>query len=158
MPLSRPTPQLTQYSQSYEQDYVLWLDTTAALLRQGNLAAIDLENLLEELESMGRSEKRALESNLVVVLQHLLKYKYQPDKRTKSWLLSIAEHRRRLRNDLEASPSLKRYLNSVFEKCYRDACKQASIETEQPLSVFPEASLFTADETLDEDCLPGEVF
>ncbi|MEO1447163.1 MAG: DUF29 domain-containing protein, partial [Cyanobacteria bacterium J06635_11] len=113
MSLSRFTPQLTHYGQSYDQDYVLWLDTTAALLRQGNFAAIDLENLLEELESMGRSEKRALESNLVVVLQHLLKYQYQPDKRTKSWLLSIAEHRRRLRNDLEASPSLKRYLNSV---------------------------------------------
>lgn len=140
----------------YDRDYSLWLKTTVTLLRQGELTAVDLENLIEELESTGRTEKRAIESNLVVVLFHLLKYKYQPQKRSNSWELSIIEHRRRLRNDLAASPSLRRYLEQVFDQCYRDACKQASIETGLPLNTFPTSSPFTANESLDETFVPDK--
>jgi Domain of unknown function DUF29 len=73
------------------------------------LDEIDVANLLEEIEDMGRSEKRAIESNLVVLLTHLIKYQSQPDQRSSSWRGSIVEHRRRLRNLLRESPSLFSY-------------------------------------------------
>lgn len=69
---------IAQLSTLYEQDYCEWILTTVNLLRQGRFSEVDLDNLVEELETMGRSEKSALESNLTVVLMHLLKYKYQP--------------------------------------------------------------------------------
>lgn len=78
----------------YEQDYALWLDTTGQLLKAGRLAEVDIANLLEELNDMGRSEKQALTSNLIVVLMHLLKYAYQPGQRSNSWRFTLKEHRR----------------------------------------------------------------
>lgn len=71
-------------SQLYEQDYFSWLEVTAQLLRSGDLSELDRKNLAEEIEDMGRSEKRAVESNLKIVLMHLLKYKYQPEQRSNS--------------------------------------------------------------------------
>ena len=105
---------------------------------------------------MGRSEKHSLESNLIVVLMHLLKYKYQPQKRSRSWLSSIFEHRRRLIKAFKTSPSLKRYYQEVFDECYKYAVKQASIETGLPLNIFPNTSPFTTEETLDFDFLPQD--
>ena len=98
----------------YERDYYLWLSHTAQLIKEGKFSEVDAANLVEEIEDMGRSEKRAVKSNLIIVLLHLLKYKYQPAKRTNSWKASIREHRRRLRDDLKTSPSLKRYFEDVF--------------------------------------------
>ncbi|MEA5534416.1 DUF29 domain-containing protein [Crocosphaera sp. XPORK-15E] len=138
----------------YEKDFYLWLETTAKLLRDRQLNQLDYENLIEEIEAMGRSEKHALESNLIVVLMHLLKYQYQPEKRSKSWLSSIFEHRRRLVKTLQSSPSLKVYYQEVFNECYEYAVKQASIETGLLLENFPNISLFTQEETLDFDFLP----
>jgi hypothetical protein len=138
----------------YNQDFNLWLETTSQLLKQRQFNALDIENLVEEIEGMGKSQKNALKSNLRVVLMHLLKYKYQPEKRSNSWLYSIFEHRTRLQDTLEDSPSLKPYLQQVFGKCYQDARKEASLETGLPLSLFPDKSPFTDEETLDSDYLP----
>lgn len=91
----------------YERDFLLWLQETAELLKQKKLAEIDYHNLIEEVESMGRSERQAFQSNLQIVLMHLLKYKYQPQKRSDSWRFTIIEHRDRLSMALEASPSLR---------------------------------------------------
>ncbi len=77
----------------YEEDFYLWLESTAKLLRNRQLENLDYDNLIQEIEAMGRSEKHSLESNLIVVLMHLLKYKYQPQKCSRSWLSSIFEHR-----------------------------------------------------------------
>jgi hypothetical protein len=93
---------LTPNPSLYEQDYYLWLQTTANQLRQRKFAEVDLANLIEEIESVGRSEKLALASNLQIVLMHLLKYKYQPEKRSNSWLFTIFEHRDRLLEAFEA--------------------------------------------------------
>jgi len=138
----------------YECDFNLWVETTVQLLREGRLAELDVVNLLEEVESMGNSDKLALSSNLVVVLLHLLKWQYQPNKRTRSWEKSIAEHRRRIDERFEISPSLKRYYLQIFDKCYRNARKQAKIETRLPLAHFPEICPFTSEQVLDEDFLP----
>ena len=138
----------------YEYDFNLWVEATAQLLREGRLTELDVVNLLEEVESMGNSDKLALSSNLVVVLLHLLKWQYQPNKRTRSWEKSIAEHRRRIDESFEISPSLKRYYLQIFDKCYRNARKQAKIETRLPLAHFPEICPFTSEQVLDEDFLP----
>jgi len=78
---------------SYEQDFYGWTQEQAALLRAGRLTDLDIENLIEEVETMGRSEKRELESRLTVLLLHLLKWKYQPNRRGRSWNLTIKGHR-----------------------------------------------------------------
>ena len=140
----------------YDEDFCLWLETTAELLKNRQLENLDYDNLIEEIEAMGRSEKHSLDSNLIVVLMHLLKYKYQPQKRSRSWLSSIFEHRRRLIKAFKTSPSLKRYYQEVFDECYQYAVKQASIETGLPLNSFPNTSPFTREETLDFDFLPQD--
>ncbi len=141
-------------SDLYEQDFYLWIQTTAELLKQKNFTQLDLENLIDEIETMGRSEKKALRSNLEVVLMHLLKYKYQAEKRSGSWRATIREHRKRLRESLEESPSLKPYFSEVFGLCYDNARLLAADETELHLATFPEQSPFTPEQALDPDFLP----
>ncbi|MDZ8025193.1 MAG: DUF29 domain-containing protein [Nostoc sp. SerVER01] len=152
------TAQLSQSQTSgsdlYEQDFYLWIQTTAELLKQKNFTQLDLENLIEEIETVGRSEKKALRSNLEVVLMHLLKYKYQTGKRSGSWRATIREHRKRLKEALEESPSLKPYFDEVFGQCYDDARLLAADETELDVAIFPEQSPFTAEQVLDRDFLP----
>ncbi len=145
----------TDLTTLYDRDYYLWLSTTSKLLRQGNLQGLDITNLAEEIEDMGRSEKRSIESNLRVLLMHLLKYKYQPEKRSSSWKSTIREHRNRLQTLLEESPSLNRYLDEVFNKCYQKARELASDETEMRIDRFPETSPFTQEEILDPGYLPS---
>ena len=140
----------------YDRDYSLWLQTTANQLRERKFSEVDVENLADEIESMGRREKSALSSNLQVVLMHLLKYRYQPNKRTNSWLLTIFEHRDRVEEALELSPSLKPYLEEIFSKCYSKARKKAALETGLPIDSFPKNSPFTLEETLDVDYLPED--
>jgi Domain of unknown function DUF29 len=140
----------------YEQDYYLWLEQTAKHLDAGDWHQVDVANLVEEIRDMGRSEKQALESNLTIVLFHLLKYKYQPSRRTRSWLLSIAEHRRRLKKQLKDSPSLRSYIEQVFQECYDDAIRLAEAETGLPRTAFPTESPFAIAQTLDFDYLPED--
>lgn len=151
--MTAPQLALSTNTNLYNQDFYLWIETTAQQLKAGNFTEIDLENLIEEIESMGRSEKRALESNLVVLLMHLLKYKYQPEKRSKSWLSTIFEHRRRLNKQFQDSPSLKKYFLETFAECYQDARQQASIETGLDLDIFPVDSPFNTDECLNKEFL-----
>ena len=155
--VSSKHPQLesTQNLSLYEKDFSLWIENTVNQLKTGQFLEVDLGNLIEEIESMGRSEKQALESNLIIVLLHLLKYKYQPDKRSNSWLSSIYEHRRRLRKSLKSSPSLKPYYTEVFEECYQDARQEAALETGLTLEVFPLVCPFTPETTLDSEFLPN---
>lgn len=138
----------------YESDFYLWLSTTAQLLRNGNFSAIDLDNLIEEIEGMARKEKQALKSNLRILLIHLLKWNYQPDKRTNNWRSTIREHRKRLKDAFDDSPSLKPYYLDFFAHGYQDARELAADETGLSLDTFPVDSPFTPEETLNEDYLP----
>ena len=146
----------TNTANLYDRDYYLWLSHTAQLIKDGKFAEIDATNLIEEIEDMGRSEQRGVESNLVIVLLHLLKYKYQSEKRTNSWKSSIREHRRRLRKAFAASPSLKQYFEQVFDECYQDGREQAADETGLTLDTFPTCSPFTPAEVLNSDYLPQD--
>jgi len=138
----------------YERDFNLWVEEQARLLKQGRLEQLDVANLVEEIEDLGTGEKKAVQSNLVVVLKHLLKQRFQPGRRSRSWLSSIAEHRRRLRNDLRSSPSLRPYARDVFEECYQDSRRQALIETGLEPDALPVAPPWSLEQTLDPDFLP----
>lgn len=138
----------------YEQDYCLWLEYTIQQLKTGELNQLDISALIEELQGMSNSEKNALESNLRILLMHLLKYRYQPHKRSNSWLFTIREHRKRLLKAFQKSPSLKRYYEEVFAECYQDSRELASDETGLSLQAFPDESPFTLEDTLNPDYLP----
>jgi hypothetical protein len=146
----------TAITSLYDQDFYLWLQTTINLLKQGKFAEVDLENILEELESMGRSEKNAIKSNLRILVMHLLKYKYQPEKRTNSWRYTITEHRQRLQDTFKTSPSLYRFFEDIFNESYQNARKLASDETGLSINLFPPESPFTVEEVLNPDFLPTE--
>lgn len=149
-----PTVSAGSLATLYEQDYALWLDTTCQLIKAGRLADVDIANLLEELDDMGRSEKRVLTSNLIVVLMHLLKYAYQPGQRSNSWRFTLKEHRRRLQEALAASPSLKLYFDQIFADCYRESRDLAATETGVHWENFPLESPFTQEQVLDREYLP----
>jgi hypothetical protein len=121
----------------YEHDFVAWLDQQAALVRASQLSKLDLVNIAEELENMGRSERRALESQLIRLLMHLLKWQYQRSHRTGSWHLSIRDARRQIEQILKDSPSLRSYMAEIFSQCYDAARGDAAAETNQPINVFP---------------------
>lgn len=150
--MARARP-VTEGPSLYERDFCLWLEQQAALLHEGRLDELDVANLREEIEDMGRSEKRALESNLVVLLVHLLKYQFQPRRRSRSWLSSIYEHRRRLRKEFAVSPSLRPYARAQFEECYRDARRTALIETGLEDDVMPADPPYPLEQVLDPDFL-----
>lgn len=151
--MTAPLPIANSQETLYDRDYYQWLTQTAKLLKAKQFTQIDLENLIEEIESLGRSEKRAIESNLIIVILHLLKWRYQPEKRSSSWKSSIREHRRRIQRLLTDSPSLKNYLPEIFTTCYVAAKKQASDETGLSLVAFPDDCPFSLSESLNEDFL-----
>lgn len=135
---------------NYEQDFYGWTQEQAALLKSGRLNELDIANLIEEVETMGRSEKRELESRLTVLLQHLLKWKYQEVRRGRSWELSIIEQRLKFEETLQENPGLKSQLNTILVNAYKYAVLQASRETKISRSVFPEQCPWTYDQILDE--------
>jgi Domain of unknown function DUF29 len=130
----------------YERDFYLWVEEQVRLLRQGSFERLDVANLVEEIADLGSGAKKAVKSNLVVVLLHLLKYQFQPKRRSRSWLDSILEHRQRLRDDLAASPSLRRHLEAVFSDAYADARARATTQTGLSERAFPHTSPYTVDE------------
>ncbi|MEG3848412.1 DUF29 domain-containing protein [Microcoleus sp. herbarium19] len=144
---------ITTEDNLYEQDFCLWIEATAQKLKQGKLNQIDVPNLVEEIESMGRSEKRELKNRLIVLLMHLLKWEYQPEKRNQSWRNTIAEQRICIETLLEDSPSLQPLIVEVFDNCYQKACQKAADETKIKLNFFPKESPFTIEETL-KFCYP----
>ncbi|NES17866.1 MAG: DUF29 domain-containing protein [Symploca sp. SIO3E6] len=149
------TTELTRASQSiYEQDYNLWLEKTIQQLQVRRFTELDLSNLIEELEGMSRREKRAIYSNLKIILMHLLKYRYQPTKRSNSWRSTIREYRQRLKRAFQDSPSLQGYCREIFPECYQDARELAADETGLVPEAFPTESLFSLEETLAMEYLP----
>jgi hypothetical protein len=143
-----------QQKSLYERDFCLWLEQQSALLREGRLSELDVANLLEEIESMGRKDRKAIKSNLAVVLSHLLKYQFQPEQRSGGWRASIIEHRQRLGDDLEESPSLAGHAETVLERAYADARARALAETGLPAKQLPRTCPYTLQQTLDLDFLP----
>ncbi|MBK8755173.1 MAG: DUF29 domain-containing protein [Candidatus Competibacteraceae bacterium] len=135
---------------NYETDFYQWTQQQAALLRQGQFSQIDAENLAEEIESMGKSDRRAIWSHLTNVLLHLLKWHYQPERRGSSWTESIDNGREQLDWLVKDSPSLRPKLPLFVEDVYPRARRKAANETGLPLSTFPEQCPFTPDQITDD--------
>jgi hypothetical protein len=138
----------------YDQDYYLWLKTTINQLRTRQFSAVDLENLLEELETMGKSEKRAIESLLTNLLVHLLKLKCWDSERERNqghWQGEVRTFRRQIKKSLKDSPSLKPYILEIFDECYQDARKEASDRSQLPIDTFPVIPIGSLEQILDEN-------
>jgi hypothetical protein len=135
----------------YDRDFYQWLTETAYLLAEGRLSELDVTNLIDEIESMGKSQKRAIESYLNVLLLHLLKWIYQPDRRSGSWKSSIRNSRRAIQKRIQESPSLTTYPETIFGECYALARENAADETGLPLENFPQEPPFTIEQVLSEE-------
>jgi len=133
---------------TYETDFYLWTQQQAALLRQGefNRVDLDLANIAEEIESMGKRDRRSVSSYLQNVLLHLLKWRYQPERRGTSWRLSIRNGRRQIKQLILESPSLKPQLPAIVQEEYLAARENAADETGLPLTTFPEECPFTIEQ------------
>ena len=141
-------------STTYDQDFFAWTHEQAASLRAGDWNSVDLTHLIEEIEGMGRSEKRALESRLAVLLQHLLKWSLQAERRGTSWQLTIDIQRDAIADLLHDNPSLRANLDEVLAHAYAKARRYAATETSLPLVNFPSACLWTTKQVLAHDFLP----
>lgn len=135
---------------TYESDFYQWTQQQADRLRHGQWATLDAANLAEEIESMGKSDRRAIASYLANILFHLLKWQYQPDRRGTSWQLSIDNCRYQTSRRLKESPSLNPQLSAMMEEEYPQARKNASRETGLPLSTFPEQCPFNVEQIIND--------
>jgi hypothetical protein len=139
----------------YEQDFLEWTQKQADYLQKGDWKNLDVKNLIEELEALGRSEQKELGSYLQVLLIHLLKCQHQPERRTKSWNITLSNGRDKIQDCLEDTPSLQRFLYNLewLEKYYRRARRDAAKETQKPLEIFPVNCPYTLAQILDSEFL-----
>ncbi|WP_422468163.1 DUF29 domain-containing protein [Endozoicomonas sp. ALC013] len=140
----------------YQTDFYSWTQQQAELIRSGRIAELDLHNLLEEIEGMGRSDYRALQSRLTVLLMHLLKWQYQPDKQLTghSWESTIKEQRKQIRRLLRANAGLKSKIPEMLPLAYGDAVEDAHDETGIPTSSFPNLCPWRFEEVVDANFKP----
>ena len=139
---------------SYDQDFYSWTQEQAELLKTGRFSELDIANLIEEVESMGRSEKRELESRLTILLLHLLKWNYQEVRRGRSWQLSIDEQRIQFEKTLNENPGLKPALDQIIKDAYKLAVIRAARETRISKAVFPERCPWTLAQFIEEGFYP----
>lgn len=140
----------------YETDFYAWTQEQARLLKTQTWAQLDTVNLIEEISSLGRKERQELRNRLGVLLGHLLKWQYQPDNRSNSWLATIREQRRETKILLQESPSLKPYLLNAFHQAYETGVDLAVRDTNLPYETFPAICPYTLEQTLNSDFLPVE--
>ena len=138
----------------YDRDFYAWTSEQAALLRAGRVCEADLVNIAEEIESMGRSEKRELVSRLVVLLLNLTKWRYQPSLRSRSWQTSIDERRLEIADVLSDNPSLRPTLPDFVAQAWRRAKFGAQRETGLEASTFPQDCPWTPEQAFDDAFWP----
>jgi|SRR5437868_1658548 hypothetical protein len=143
-----------EVASKYESDFYGWTTGQATLLRERRLAEADIDNIAEELEALGRSEKRELVSRLAVLLTHLLKWHVQPGLRGNSWRLTIAEQREELTEHLEDNPSLRPILDQGITRAYRKAVLAAQRETGLAEGAFPASCPYTRGQIFNTAFLP----
>ncbi|MBP0614639.1 DUF29 domain-containing protein [Jiella mangrovi] len=147
-------PKIDAVDDLYDNDGYAWSKREAELLRQRRFAEIDLANVVEEIASVGKSEWRELKSNYQLIIQHLLKWQYQPERRSRSWTDTIRTHRNNVEANEDDSPSLAAEAGEIVARAYGLARKRAARETGLPLSAFPETCPYTVDQLRDHDFLP----
>ena len=138
----------------YDSDFYAWTQRQAALLRLGSFGELDVEQLAEEVESMGRRERRELSNRLAELVAHLLKWQYQPGFRSSSWQLTILEQRAQVEELLEENPSFRPQFEQFVIRAYRFAQIEAARETGMAVEGFPAACPYGTYEILDAAWLP----
>jgi hypothetical protein len=139
----------------YDTDYVAWLEEQVDHLRAGRISALDIENVALELESLIKSERRQLGNRLEVLIHHLLKWDYQPDRRANRWRATVEEQRTRIRRLLRDSPSLKAEVGATCKEVYADAVRAAAVETLLSANGFPSELSYTVEQIFERE-LPAE--
>lgn len=147
----------------YEQDFNAWIHHQVQLLKSGRLQQLDVKHLIIELEEMGKSDVRALESRLLILIAHLLKWQYQRATLTtqwqgfegKSWRNTIIEQRAQLRHLLKKVPSLKREFSNAINEVYAEAVTIAAQETQLPNATFPPTCPYSMEQLLDDNFYPA---
>jgi hypothetical protein len=139
----------------YESDFYAWALETAQLIKAKQFDKIDVEHLSEEVESMGASERNALESRLIELMLHLLKWQFQPERKGRSWQQSIGKQRVGIDKVLKQNPSLKYQYQQRVDDCYIYARRYAAIETGLSISSFPETCPYSVEQLFDFEFLPN---
>jgi hypothetical protein len=137
-------------TQLYDTDFYIWTQEMAQRLRDRDVSALDWENIAEEIESMGKRDYRGLESRMRILLIHLLKWRYQDDKRSRSWRSTIQTQRDQIELILRDSPSFRRRIVLDMEEAYTVAVRKASIQTTIPEKNFPVECPWTFESALQE--------
>jgi hypothetical protein len=150
-----PSPETDAITSLYESDFFAWANEQASLLRAGKLSSADIENIAEEIESMGKSEKRELVSRLTILLLHLLKWQFQPRLRGNSGRYTIMVQRRDLARHLADNPSLSAQLPALLGDSYTSALLLAAGETGLPEGLFPATCLWSHQQVADPDFWPA---
>ena len=141
---------------NYNNDFYAWTQDQAKLMRDGNLSAIDIKNIAEEIESMGKQQVQTLTNRLAILLMHLLKWQYQKRFRGNSWKYTIAEQRKRIVKLLKNNPSLQSQINEIYTDAYEYATLKAAKETGISVEVFPKTCPYNFSNTLKEDFYPED--
>ncbi len=139
----------------YESDFYAWTQAQVDLLKTQQWDRVDMTNLIEEIETLGRKERQELRNRLGVLLGHLLKWQFQAEKRTSSWLSTIREQRIQIKLLLQDSPSLKPYLKEIFLATYELGLALAIRETRLGERIFPEECPYSSEEVMNPEFLPG---
>ena len=147
-------PKIEPADDLYERDGYAWAEREAALLRERRFADIDLANIIEEIETVGRSERRAIVSSYRLIQMHLLKWQFQPERRSRSWRNTINRERGTLEIDEARNSSLAARPEEQIGEAYPTARRDAADETDLPLSTFPETCPYTVEQLRDRDYLP----
>ncbi len=145
---------MTQSTELYEYDFNEWLLQQINLLKQGKIAELDTDHLIAELEDMGKSNLRELESRLIILIAHLLKWQFQPEQQSSSWRGSIREQRAKLLHLFKHVPSLKRHVPEVIPIAYPDALEIALDETGLSPTIFPTICPYSTEQLLDKTFYP----
>ncbi len=140
----------------YETDFYAWTQKQTVLLRNQQWHQIDLANLIEEVESLGKQQRQELRNRLSILIGHLLKWEYQPQRRSRSWLATLRIQRIDTIELLEDNPSLKSYLEEALNKAYLKGMELAVVETDLPGNTFPSACPYDLADILDNCFYPGK--
>lgn len=140
----------------HKEDFYGWAVSTAQLLKEKKMSEVDFENIIEEIEALGASEKHQLINRLSLVISHLLKWQYQPNMRGHSWVYTIKEQRDQARFHLEDNPSLKSRLDEILSRAYKVGVSKAAKDTSFDKKDFPQECPYTFDQVMNDEFYPDQ--
>ncbi|HLL30858.1 MAG TPA: DUF29 domain-containing protein [Allosphingosinicella sp.] len=143
--------ELRRAAPGYEADYAAWLDHQVALLKADRWSEVDKDNLIDEVESLGRSEFRGFVRAFEIVIAHMLKWDFQPERRSNSWIASIVEHRERIEQELEDSPSYRARTGEALRRAWRPARALAANEINLPLKQLPAELPYSFEDVMNRE-------